>query len=481
MQSRLNPNASDTTNSLLKILINKIDNSTFPAGEASLPTWNGPSSTTIWIQTLAYTSFSMSLLAAFGAVLGKQWLGHFKTSLFGRGSLHERCQRRQQKLNGLKAWHFSTIIATLPIFLQLSLFFFGIALAAQIWIQQHTVASVIMATTAFGFIFYFFTVVSSLRSPDCPFQTPVSTMLQLILQYTGVFRMVILYKWKRLLYVLRGSSRRALYAMKDLITKPIMPLVAYLSRTGTVRPLSNDPEVAGGVPPASKLGREQMESPKALDLGFRGSHTELAQAYAIQASAVQWILETSTDSDIVAAAARMVLEIEWPAKDDVTDVLQRLKSHFYACFDPTQQILPLAQARAAACIKAMSHFCVERDMGNPFHIYPEGAIVSSSDRYIYHMVPDHDFLVASCGVELPLKLDTTSLTLSDRMWIAHMFTYHLHEGHRHPEVVTFVIDFIDTCLDSTSPARLVADCMLLAGLLVGMRVDRRHLSRLDKR
>ena len=106
-------------------------------------------------ETLAYTSLSTSLLAAFGAVLGKQWLGHFKTTRFGRGTLQERCQRRQKKLDGLEAWHFSTIIATLPIFLQLSLSFFGIALAANIWRQQHTIASVIMATTAFGVIFYF--------------------------------------------------------------------------------------------------------------------------------------------------------------------------------------------------------------------------------------------------------------------------------------------------------------------------------------
>jgi ABC-type amino acid transport system permease subunit len=116
-------------------------------------------------------SLSASLLAAFGAVLAKQWLGDFKTSRFGKGALHERCQRRQQKFNGLEAWHFSTVISTLPILLQLSLFFFGISLAANIWTQQHTVASVIMATTAFGSIFYFSTIVASLKSADCPFQT----------------------------------------------------------------------------------------------------------------------------------------------------------------------------------------------------------------------------------------------------------------------------------------------------------------------
>ena len=72
LDSSLSPNPSDTTNALLKILINKVDNSTFSPQEASLPIWTGPNSTEIWIQTLAFTSLSTSLLAAFGAVLGKQ-------------------------------------------------------------------------------------------------------------------------------------------------------------------------------------------------------------------------------------------------------------------------------------------------------------------------------------------------------------------------------------------------------------------------
>ena len=83
MESGLSPNPCDTTNALLKILISKLDNGTLSEHGASLPVRNGPSSTIIWIQALAYASLSISLLAAFGAVLEKQWLGHLKTSRFG--------------------------------------------------------------------------------------------------------------------------------------------------------------------------------------------------------------------------------------------------------------------------------------------------------------------------------------------------------------------------------------------------------------
>ena len=50
-----------------------------------------------------------------------------------------------------------------------------------------------------------------------------------------------------------------------------------------------------------------------------------------------------------------------------------------------------------------------------------------------------------------------------------------------PDFITFVVDFIKACLDSIPPQHLLADCLLLAGMLIGLSVDRRHLARLDKR
>ena len=500
MQSSLSPNASDMTNALLKILVNKIDNTTFPAQEAALPVWTGPGSTIIWIQTLAYTSLSSSLLAAFGAVLGKQWLGHFKTSRFGRGALHERCQRRQQRLNGLEAWHFSMILATLPIFLQLSLFFFGVALAANIWLLQHTVASVIMATTAFGLIFYFFTMVSSLKSQDCPFQTPVSTLLHRVLRETEPFRNEVQRQWSRrpktwegFLDGLRESSESALHAAYDLIIRLLTSFITYLSQISSskkqARLLVNDPEgarvseqsvTAKGVEHTASAVVGVRPVSFELEFGSLETHADL-EVYAVQSSAVHWILETSTDIDNIAAAAGMVPEIGWPAEDAVTNVLDRLKSHFYACFDPTRQILPLAQARAVACMRAMSHFFVEPDRLNLFSIYPDGCIYSRDDHHMYRMLPDQAYLVVRCAVDDNLELDTESLTLSDRLWMAHVFTHRLGKGDRGQTIVPFVVDFIGVCLDPKSPARLVADCLLLAGMLMGVLVNRQYLARLDKR
>jgi Family of unknown function (DUF6535) len=496
MESSLSPIASDTTNALLMILINTINSTTFPAQQAVLPVWNGPNPTTIWIQTLAYTSLSSSLLAAFGAVLGKQWLGHFKTSRFGRGALHERCQRRQKKLDALETWYFSTIISTLPVFLQMSLLFFGIALAGNIWTLQHTVASVIMATTAFGFIFYFFTVVSSLKSPDCPFQTPVSTMLQHTASTLAIVRQVIRQKWKEhprswedFLNVLRKCSRCVLRTARDLIAKLTWPCLAYLSRISMPsilrqgRPSATDSEAAIGL---EQLGtaRGHPLPPDMWDLSLVLSDAELAHVDLVPSRAVRWVIETSTDTDVIAAAAGMVSEVEWPANNNVPWMLMdRLKSGFYACFDPHRKILPLAQGGAVACLKAMSRLCVKQDLVNLFYIFANGDIRFKHDFQEWHMVQDDPaFLVVySAANQLPDDLDITRLPLSELMWMAHMFIHRLHTGRHDPEFDAVVVKFIGTCIDSEPPALLAADCVLLSGMLLGLPIDRQHLMRLDKR
>jgi hypothetical protein len=180
----------------------------------------------------------------------------------------------------------------------------------------------------------------------------------------------------------------------------------------------------------------------------------------------------------------MVSEVEWPAKINVPRrLVDRVESGFIACFDPHRKILPLTQGGAVACLKAMSRLCVEQDLVIPFYIYTDGVIRFKRDFLFWHMTPcDPAILVVSSAVdESPDNLDITRLPLSDLMWMAHMFIHRLHKGRDYPEFDAVVVKFIGICLDSEPPARLAADCVLLAGMLLGLPVDRQHLTRLDKR
>ncbi|KAH7918957.1 hypothetical protein BV22DRAFT_982258, partial [Leucogyrophana mollusca] len=73
MQSSLSPDPTATTNALLMQLVRTANATAFPDQNLDPPAWDGPCPTVIWIQSLIYASLSASLLAALGAVLGKQW------------------------------------------------------------------------------------------------------------------------------------------------------------------------------------------------------------------------------------------------------------------------------------------------------------------------------------------------------------------------------------------------------------------------
>ncbi|KAG1858538.1 hypothetical protein F4604DRAFT_1627691, partial [Suillus subluteus] len=141
MESNLSPDPNDTTHALLTQLQGL-------RRQRLASTWSPPTAI-IRIQCIAYASLSFSLLAAFGAVLGKQWLGYYKSHRYGRGSEDERAKRRQERFDGIVTWYFDAVVQSFPILLQLSLLLFGIAIGANMWSQQYTIAWVIIATTVF--------------------------------------------------------------------------------------------------------------------------------------------------------------------------------------------------------------------------------------------------------------------------------------------------------------------------------------------
>ncbi|KIJ53171.1 hypothetical protein M422DRAFT_155311 [Sphaerobolus stellatus SS14] len=72
MEGDLQPDPNATTNALLAYLAQQSNNITSAPViiQMALKPWNGPTNTVVWTQALAYLSLGLSLLAAFGAVLG---------------------------------------------------------------------------------------------------------------------------------------------------------------------------------------------------------------------------------------------------------------------------------------------------------------------------------------------------------------------------------------------------------------------------
>ncbi|KAG1720501.1 uncharacterized protein EDB91DRAFT_1340659 [Suillus paluster] len=124
----------------------------------------GYSSSTVWIQTLAYASLAFSVFPAFGAVMGKQWLNSYKAAR-GRGTLEGRGMQRQMKPDGIQYFHLQTVLRAFLVLLQISLLLFGLSLSANMWTQQTTISNIIVSSTAFGILSYTGTVFVSVWHP----------------------------------------------------------------------------------------------------------------------------------------------------------------------------------------------------------------------------------------------------------------------------------------------------------------------------
>ena len=171
------PNPVDTTNALLFQLTNIALNNSSSTQSPILYPSTGYFSSNTWTQALAYTSLASSLLAAFGAVMGKQWLFYYKTNRYDHGSLEDRCKRRHHKFQKLQTWHFEHVLQSFTILLQISLFLFAVSLAAALWKQQQAISILLIVMTALGVLCHVVTILAAVISPDCPFQTPFSQII----------------------------------------------------------------------------------------------------------------------------------------------------------------------------------------------------------------------------------------------------------------------------------------------------------------
>lgn len=112
----------------------------------------------------------MSLLAAFAAMLGKQWLNRYLRHT-GR-SMVDRCGDHQRKYGGLEKWPFHLFIESLPTILQVAfLLICGLS-------RNTSAVRVVISFVILGTLFYIGIVVVGTSSYERPFQTPASIALR---------------------------------------------------------------------------------------------------------------------------------------------------------------------------------------------------------------------------------------------------------------------------------------------------------------
>ncbi|KAG2130533.1 hypothetical protein BD769DRAFT_635686 [Suillus cothurnatus] len=214
----------------------------------------------------------------------------------------------------------------------------------------------------------------------------------------------------------------------------------------------------------------------------------------LEAPSIKWLLETSTDPEVFLAAASLVPLVEWPLDLDVSDMLPQLHDVFTSCVGFHGHIVPSLEEKASACIMAMSHlYC-----GRVIQAYPGRGEFLGRGRRDYNMfdkITQRNISTANRTVLAPAMqlcfpendddgfswytfwLDECPDSVLE--WLSHSLPYHFVTGRVNKEVDKVAIELISELLSSPSN-QIIANCTLLACVMVGVQFDKKDIIRIDK-
>ena len=474
VQSNLQPDYGQMSFQLLQIIANASLGNVPTAANAALPQWSGPDPTTVRVQAILYSSLAASLLAAFIAMLGKQWLNRY-AQVEMRGSLIDRSRHRQRKINGMDTWRFDLVMESLPLMLQIALLLLGYALSDYLYFIDKVVASVLIGFTSFGLLFYLLIVSAATLSYNCPFQTPVSLVLRFLIRFDNEHKKYL----KR-----SGKLLERIFSQKKTRQRPRSGNPYGFGRFDTFDGNNFGDHIE--VPMVGLSDQSPLLFNKETDWG----------GYVLDSNCIAWMFEMSMDSDVIMAIMRFIPEVVWHAGIR-TIPLERLYDTVLECFDHSSGhpvVIPKLRNKAYLSAKALLHLAIQRKcIGDE----PDRAAFESISRRhsimnSKHYEGDSD-LESTLGIIDRVFLDGGfkrmdwqgfSLTVPHHAWMGHILLYRawdvLGKGEPLPDdVKEFVLHSLR--LEPPPPATIVADCLLIIGLVLGIKLHVDDLLVIDKR
>jgi len=307
-----------------------------------------------------YASLIISLLAAFVAMLGKQWLNRYLRN--SGGSMIERCGDRQRKFNGLEKWPLHFFVESLPVMLQAALLLLACGLCRHMWTINASVAYTLISLTSLGVGFYVAIVIAGMSSYACPFQTPASVSLRDLWKMVlrGIVSLTVHYT--RVISRAHGMWKQG---VRLLLRRQPLP---------TTIPLEN----------IVVHGSEPWMMPKDL--------ATICRTNADDVLCVSWILGNITDPEALDAAVRLAGTIRW--FDDGLNVdppYDLIVSTFKGCFDLTGKLYPGSRDRAYYSGRAMMWIhtlamCKSEEFGNRFPLLGTEYIILGLDPDLEHLL-----------------------------------------------------------------------------------------------
>jgi hypothetical protein len=486
VQSNLQPDATERSEAYLRAILLSLNRSIVP-GEipTAPPAWNGPPTEIITTSNLLYASLLMSLLAAFVAMLGKQWLNRYLRH--AGGSMIERCGDRQRKLNGLEKWPFRLFIESLPIMLQIALLLLSCGLSRYVWSVNISVARVVISFTVLGVVFYVGIVIAGASSYECPFQTPASTALRALRGKSTTRRLLaslsppsiisfICVTWRDVRQELTLRYHHIHEAMVNLrpweISFPTISGMATDVRHKIIILFLRVDRAFGNAKHRLVQGVRRCTRAMLLSIIHEGAdhqpHTlqpqdefhvpvrniaSLRKQNADNARCVSWIIRNITDPEAIDSAIRLAGTIRWFDGDvNVDPPFDLIVSTFEACFDPARKPYPGMSDRAYFSARAI------------LRITMTARLRSRESTFKYSIPHDHNHHRAE-GINKDLNnilgwlsgwlcshtylIPSPSSTPAHLMWMSNLHLDMIQADPEHHPHITLSITKCTTPLDCT--------------------------------
>jgi hypothetical protein len=424
------------------------------SSDSTTPKWNGPDKTVVRVLAILYSSLFASIAVAFVAILGRQWLTHYAKP--EHGSSIDTLRSRKLKMDGMDTWCFNLVMDCLLVLLNASLLLLGIGLATYLLPLSQTVAVVVIGFTSFRLLFYLASSVAAIIFQHCPLQTPCSLTVRYLISS------LVPKTWAQ-----DGTRRRPRPVRRktkdkaktvDEVTHPMWTLAA-------------DPDT--------------LFSQREIDW----------DGYVVYSNCVTWIFEKPVENDTIMAIISFIPEIVWHGGIKTTP-LERIYDNLLECFDdkvhcPT--VLSRYRDRAYLSAKALLHIIIQRRcLGDEADAAVVDSISARHPRMGYrHYEDDSDLESTLCitdillGASVPaLEWENLKLTAPHHSWMAHILLYRawdtiINTGKLTEDVTGFIKHSLS--LDPPPQAAVVADCLLMIGLVLGIGVHVGNLSVVDKR
>ena len=455
IQPKLEPDSNDQSVALLRAILLTLNQSAIPNETPVVPpVQQDPPTEIVTVTGLMYASLFISLLAAFIAMLGKQWLNRYMRN--AGGSVIERCGDRQRKRDGLERWPFHLFVESLPVMLQIALLLLACGLCRNMASINTPVAGILISLTALGVLFYLGIVVVGTHSYECPFQTPVSNMFRsswrksrphITAIVLPIFAGTYLFKcllwtptlttlhqlWEaiqcRLAHALLGFP---LINARHHPRGPSLPIVQPGPRepASSLYGLWEDFQCTilriilrlPHIPPqltAKEASLSRGSSPWSPPMAL----ATLQKANANDIRCVSWILRSITDPESLDAAIRLAGTIRWfEDGHDVIPPYGLIISILHACFDSSGDLYPASKDRAYYTARAILWIhilatCKSKEFAAMFPL-PTRYTPPTPDHDLTHLLSVYK--ASSVGLRLRFLLDVNPrLTPTHTQWVSN--------------------------------------------------------------